>query len=96
MMSSSEQAFLKLDEWRRSNTVLKLTMLADGEKPEIKFIQIVAVDQITSLVGFLERGKRVLQPRLDLSKAAFEERPNLFLSRIESFNGGSGFRRVHS
>jgi hypothetical protein len=48
MMSSSEQAFLKLDEWRRSNTVLKLTMLVDGEKPGVKFIQIVAVDQITS------------------------------------------------
>jgi len=51
---------------------LKLTMLVDEEKPATLFIQIVAVDENSLLVGFVERGKRVLQPRLDLRDSSFE------------------------
>jgi hypothetical protein len=71
-MSSSKEAFSKLDEWRRSSTVLKLTMLVDEEQPKTLFIQSIAIDETAFLVSFVERGKRVLPPRPDLSDASFE------------------------
>jgi len=39
-MSSPKEAFSKLDGWRRSSAVLKLTKLEDEEEPETLFIQI--------------------------------------------------------
>ncbi len=70
-MSSYKEAFSKLNEWRRLNVVLKLTMLTGEEKPQTLFVQISALDEDSLQVGFTERGKRYPKVLL-LSDASFD------------------------
>jgi hypothetical protein len=68
-MSSSKEAFSKLDDWRRSNTVLKFIKLEDQQEPEIKTIRIMATDETVGLIAWIEDGTRSVQPRLNLNGA---------------------------
>jgi hypothetical protein len=71
-MSSAKDAFAKLDDWRRSNAVLKFIKLEDQQAPETKTIRIMAIDEAEGLVAWIEDGTRDVQPRLDLSGASFD------------------------
>lgn len=69
-MASSREAFDKFWTWKNSSTVLKLTVLTNGGKPEILVGEIASIDEELSLVAFAitrERSFRVI----DFSDASF-------------------------
>jgi len=69
-MASSKEAFLKLEIWKKSKTVLKLTVVTKGGMPDTLRGQIVATDEESGLVSFVVSKVRSL-PRIDLNGATF-------------------------
>jgi hypothetical protein len=69
-MASSKEAFARLEQWRRSRTVLKLTIL-DGGAPEVQHGAITAVDEPNELANFVEFATRKSQLLDNLIGASF-------------------------
>lgn len=66
-----KEAFARFRLWRKSNTVLKVTMLVEGEEPQVLVGQITATDEDVGLVGFaILRSRRLLS--LDVNDASFQ------------------------
>jgi hypothetical protein len=56
-MASSKEAFMRFGTWRKLHTVLRLTVLTKGGKPEKLIGVIASVDDDEFLVGFATRRK---------------------------------------
>ena len=69
-MALYDEAFERLGRWKVSATVLKLSLLETGEKPEVLRGKITAVDVNHRLVSFFVGRSRPL-PRLDFGGASF-------------------------
>ncbi len=70
-MASSKEAFDKLGMWKKSRTVLKLTMLTKGGMPNIFRGEISWLDADSEVVTFVESATRDILP-IDLSGASFK------------------------
>jgi hypothetical protein len=57
-MASSEEAFARFWMWKKSHTVLNLTVVTKGGIPEKLIGEISAIDEDASLVSFLVAGTR--------------------------------------
>jgi len=51
-MASSKEALDRFRMWKKSNTVLKVTVLTKGEKPETLTGTVSAIDEELLLIGF--------------------------------------------
>lgn len=69
-MASSREAFDKLRKWKKSNTVLRVTVVANGITNRHAG-QIFGLDENLSLVGIVLRGVRE-HFQLDLGGATFK------------------------
>ena len=70
-MDSSKVAFRKFERWKKSRTVLNLTIFTnEGTLPDIWVGRIISVEESLGLIGFVEDATRDGFP-LDLSGASF-------------------------
>ncbi len=69
-MASSIEASDRLGKWKKSRTVLKLTILTKDGIPEMLTGSIVALDDAALLLCFAPRGSKDFRT-LDLAEAAF-------------------------
>jgi len=70
MASSNEEVFRKLDEWKKSKTVLKVTVLTKGGETNILTGLVLATDAEAMQVGFAALPSRDIGA-LDLTGAVF-------------------------
>lgn len=68
-MASSSEAFAKFRIWKNSNTVLKVTVVTKGGKPDILRGWIFSVDEPNFLVGFALKDRSLRT--FDVSDADF-------------------------
>lgn len=71
-MASSNEAFRRLGSWKKSKTVLKVTVLTKGDQPDILTGLVLAIDEEAKQVGFAILPSRALTA-FDLTHATFEE-----------------------
>lgn len=69
-MSSKESAFSKLETWKNSKTVLKVTVVENGFPPDVLECRICGVDPDNDLVDLVFEATRTFQ-NLDVSGAEF-------------------------
>jgi hypothetical protein len=73
-MASSKEAFDKFEMWKKSRTVLKLTVYNRGAEDHFTG-SIYHVDSEEEIVGFVDWPSRMSVPLLDLSESTFEVEP---------------------
>lgn len=71
-MASSTVAFSKLRNWKKSKTVLKVTVLTKGGKPKTLTGLVMAADEKAMLVSFACLPSRDMA-RFDVTGALFKE-----------------------
>jgi len=70
-MASSREAFERLDKWKNLRTVLKLTVVTNGGKPDISIGEVALTDQDEMAFAFLISRTRDLRP-VTFVAASFE------------------------
>jgi hypothetical protein len=73
-MASSREAFLRFEMWKKSRTVLRLTVYDRGAEDHFTG-SIYHVDPEEEIVGFVETATRFSVPPLDLSESTFKVEP---------------------
>jgi hypothetical protein len=70
-MASSKEAFERFGMWKKSRTVLKLTVLTKGGMPNILRGEVASLDEREGLVGFAVTATRDFVT-LDFNGASFK------------------------
>ena len=70
LMSSETEAYARFDHWKSNRTILKVTVIEGGSKPDILFGRVFGTDPDASLVGIV-LGIHQYQ-NFDIAGAVFE------------------------
>ncbi len=73
-MASSKEAFFKFEMWKKSRTVLRLTVYERGAEDHFTG-SIYHVDFDEEIIGFVETATRSYLPPLDLRESFFTVEP---------------------
>jgi hypothetical protein len=65
------EAFDKFQSWKSAGTVVQLVVSERGNGPEVFFVQVSSIDEVSYLVGFVDPKTNSLLPPISFADAIF-------------------------